>query len=306
MAEEIIWVDIDDLGIDIVNVRGGEWDYDKEFVCDIKNNGVRTPLTVREAGPETGKKYAIVCGSRRYNASIEAGLDKVPCFIEKLDDVTATGWSIAENKHRKDIPAWRYALKMGEMYQQLKLEGKKSEIVKMMIEKTGFSENTVYDYLAISSLPAEITELMKEPSKRSKKVKELLKKFSTVTVGKILSYDKAAKIARRVTGFPPSKIFEVGAYVIPLIREEAFEIIEGVKTYPEKSIKEIHDIVAKVPRGSKCELELSASTTIAVDGACMDKQIDRKRLITDYLEHGLRRDGYLQEEKITNGQKKVD
>ena len=147
MAENVVWVDVDELGIDVVNIRAGEWDYDAEFVQDIKVNGIRNPLIVRRASPETGKKYAVVCGSRRYNAAIEAGLIKVPCFVEELDDVTATGWTIAENKHRKDIPAWRYALKIGEMYERLNHRGKRSEIVRIITAKTGFSDSTVYDYL---------------------------------------------------------------------------------------------------------------------------------------------------------------
>ena len=40
-------------------------------------------------------------------------------------------------------------------------------------------------------------ELMKEPAKRSEGVKELLANFSTVTVEKSLTYDKAAMIARQ-------------------------------------------------------------------------------------------------------------
>lgn len=292
MAKNIVWLDVDDLGIDAVNTRGGEWDYDEELVCDIKNNGVRIPLTVREASPETGKKCAIICGSRRFNASIEAGLSKVPCFIEKLDDVTATGWSIAENKHRKDIPAWRYARKIGEMFQQLKHKGKKSEIVKIIMKKTGFSDQTVYDYLDIAGLPSEIIELMKDPARRSQKVKELFKKFPS-DLEKTLSFDKAAKISRELAGRSLEKIFEVAAYVIPLTKDVAFKIIKSVRTYPKKSMEEIHRIVTGIPKGAKWSFEFSSHTVMAVNEACMRKNMDRKSLVTHYLEDGLKRDGFL-------------
>jgi len=139
MVKEIVMIDIDDLGIDTLNIRGGEWDYDEELVQDVKNNGIDNPLLVRLA---QGGKYAIVCGSRRYNAAIEAGLTKVPCFIEEMDDVTALGRTIAENIHRKDTPAWRYALKIGEMYERLNHKGDKEEVIKIIMRKTGFSRTS--------------------------------------------------------------------------------------------------------------------------------------------------------------------
>lgn len=293
MAKEVVWVDVDDLGVDTVNIRGGEWDYDEDLVHDIKDNGIRTPLIVRRASPETGKKYAIVCGSRRYNAGIEVGLSKVPCFIEKLDDVTATGWTIAENKHRKGIPAWRYALKIGEMYERLNHKAKKSETVRIIMEKTGFSDHAVYDYLEICGLPAEIIELMKDPARRSEKVKELLKKFSEPGSEKILSFHKAAKIARELAGYPLEKMFEVAAYVLSQTKEVAFEIIERVKTYPKKSMEEIHRIVTGIPKGATWRFEFSSHIVMAIDEACMRKNMDRKSLVTYYLEDALKRDGFL-------------
>lgn len=122
MIREVVMIDIDDLGVDTLNIRGGDWDYNEEFVQDVRNNGINSPLLVR---PAEGGKYAIICGSRRYNAAIEAGLIEVPCFIEEMDDVTALGRTIAENIHRRETPAWRYAVKIGQMYERLNHKGNK-------------------------------------------------------------------------------------------------------------------------------------------------------------------------------------
>jgi len=70
MSEQIVWIDIDELGIDLMNIRGGDWDYDMEFVQDIKNNGIISPLSVRTTEPSTRVKYAIYCGGRRFNGAI--------------------------------------------------------------------------------------------------------------------------------------------------------------------------------------------------------------------------------------------
>jgi len=44
---KVIEVNIDDLGVDSSNIRGGEWNYDEELVNSIKDNGVLEPLIVR-------------------------------------------------------------------------------------------------------------------------------------------------------------------------------------------------------------------------------------------------------------------
>ena len=292
-VKEVVWIDVDDLGIDMANIRGGEWDYDEEFVQDIKNNGINNPLHVRPADPSTGVKYAIVCGSRRYNAAIEAGLTEVPCFIEEMDDVTAMGRSIAENIYSRTAPAWRYAVKIGEMYERLNHKGRKDEIITIIMGKTGFSRTSVQRYIDIAGLPGEIIELMKEPEKRSELVKELLKGMPVTGMEKPLSIDKAAKIARELKEFPMEKMFEVAAYVIRLTKEVAFEIIEKVKTYPRKTMAEIHGIVRAIPKGAKWMFEFGSHIVMALDEACMRKNIDRKTLVVRYVEEGLRRDGFL-------------
>jgi len=307
MAEEIVFINVEDLEIDPANVRGGEWDRDQDLVRDIKKNGISSALLVRPAGPNSEKKYGIVYGSRRYHAAKEAGLTTVPCIKKEMNNFRAMGRSITENKHRNDIPAWRYTSRIGEMYEELKLEGRKSEIVKMIMEEIGFAEKTVYDYLSMSKLPAEIIELMKKPIDRSRKIKELLSEFTVVTAGGKLSYDKAVAISRQlVPSYPSEKIFEVAAYVIPLEKEAALGIIKSAKTYPQKSMKELHEIIARIPSGGKCSFEFSSDTAMAADRACGDRRTNKSNLGLHYFEEGLRRDGYLEEEKITNGQKKVD
>lgn len=293
ITKEVVWIDVDDLGIDTANVRGGDWDYDTEFVQDIKDNGIIAPLIVRKADPSTGVKYAITCGSRRYNGSIEAGLTEVPCFIEEMDDITAMGRSIAENIYNKSAPAWRYAVKIGEMYDLLNGSGKKEEIYAIIMQKTGFKRTSVREYIDIAGLPGEIIELMKEPAKRSELVKELLKGMATVATGEVLSYNKAVKIARELKDLPVEKMFDVAAYVIRLTKEVAFDIIERVVTYPTKTMEQIHQMVRSIPKGKRWVFEFGSHLVRALDEACEHKNRDRKTLVISYVEAGLRKDGFL-------------
>ena len=87
--KEIVYIDIDELGVDSCNIRQGIWDHDKEIINTVRTGGVRSPLIVRPIPPTDGKKYGIVCGSRRYNAAVEAGLREVPCIILELTDIEA-------------------------------------------------------------------------------------------------------------------------------------------------------------------------------------------------------------------------
>jgi ParB/RepB/Spo0J family partition protein len=292
MVREIVMVDVDDLGIDITNIRGGKWDYDEEFVEDIKKNSVLYPLIVRPADPKSGKKYAIVCGSRRYNAAIEAGLTEVPCIIEKMDDITALGRTIAENKHREDIPAWMFAVKIGEMYEKLDHKGEKSEIIKIIMGKTGFSDASVRNYLDVYGMP-EIVELMKEPAERSKKVTELLKSFQLMEAQKTLSLDKAAIIARELKEYPLRKRLEVAIFVLDKSVDTTREIVRLVRTYPKMAMAGLYEKLLGIPKGARWMFYFDSNIVRAIDEACMKKQVDRPTLVTGYVREGLKADGFL-------------
>jgi ParB/RepB/Spo0J family partition protein len=290
---EVIWIDVDDLGVDAANIRGGKWDYDEELVEDIKNNGILNPLIVRPADPKTGKKYAIVCGSRRYNAAIEAGLTSVPCFVEKMDDVTAIGRTIAENKHRADIPAWMFALKIGEMYEKLDSKTSKPERVKIIEAKTGLASSTIYEYLDVYGLPSEVIELLKKPEERSEKVKELIKGFRVTEPLESLSIQKAAIIARELAEYPLKKMLEVAVFVIDKSVDATRELVRLVKTYPKMSMEGIYEKYIGIPKGARWSFEFSSRIVAALDEACIRKNMDRKTLVVYYVEEGLRRDGFL-------------
>ena len=292
MAEKVVWVDVDDLGIDTANIRGGRWDYDEELVRDIKENGILNPLIVRPAAPKTRKKYAIICGSRRYNAAIEAGLEKVPCFIEEMNDITALGRTIAENKHREDIPAWMFAVKIGEMFERLDHKGKEPEIIKIVMGKTGLSDASVRNYLDVYGTPVLI-ELMKEPAERSKEVKELLKSFQLMEGQKTLSLEKAALIGRELVGYPKKKLLEVGVFVLDKAVDVVRELVRLVKTYPKMSMEGIYGKFLGIPKGAKWYFYFDSNLVRAIDEACVRKQVDRVNLVTEYVKKGLKKDGFL-------------
>lgn len=294
MSASIVMVDVDDLGIDTVNIRGGEWDGDAELIQSIRDNGIIDPLIVRSAKPSTGVKYAIVCGSRRYNAAIEVGLTEVPVIIREMDDITAAGISIMENRHRKGIPGWRYALKIGEMYGMLNHNGNKSEIVKIIMEKTGLSNTSIAEYLDISDLPDEIIDLMKRPEERSEIVRELEKRF-LLEEGKILDIRKAAMISRALgsKGYSLERIFEVAVVAMTHVsRDRMKDFLEAVRVYPNLRADEVYSSkVLTIPEAWRASIIFEATMSRAIYEACILKQMNKTELVRHYVSNGLKADG---------------
>lgn len=72
-----------------------------ELAESIKNVGVLQPLIVREH--KLKGMYEIVCGDRRFRASVKAKIKTVPCIEMTLTDDQAFELMITENLQRKDI-----------------------------------------------------------------------------------------------------------------------------------------------------------------------------------------------------------
>lgn len=70
-----------------------------ELCESIKAHGVLQPLLVRKKG----KKYEIIAGERRYQASLRAGLEKLPVIIRDVDDQEMLELALIENLQRSDL-----------------------------------------------------------------------------------------------------------------------------------------------------------------------------------------------------------
>ncbi|MFR9500830.1 MAG: ParB/RepB/Spo0J family partition protein [Rikenellaceae bacterium] len=87
-----------------------------ELAASIKELGVLQPITVRTLD-EGG--YQLVCGERRWRASKQAGLTKIPAIVRKLSDREAMDIAITENLQRSDVSpleeaeAFDYLLQQG-------------------------------------------------------------------------------------------------------------------------------------------------------------------------------------------------
>lgn len=290
---KVEYINIDDLGIDIYNIRGGEWDKDEELINSIKYNGVIEPLIVRLADKSLNVKYSIISGSRRYNASIEAGLTEVPCLIIEVDDIGASALSILENKHRKDIAIWVYASRIGELFEMLEGNKDRKATLKLLSEKTGFSVSSLNEYLDIFTLPEEIFILMKKPEERTSQETELFKRYHSAEFTKTLTKSKAVLISQELKAFPIEKQVEVAKLIVLRSDNEARELIRIVQTYPKEPMEFVLDKYWSIPKSATWRFTFDSYVVSAIDDACIRKKKDRRALVLDYIRDGLTRDGFL-------------
>lgn len=136
----------------------------KELAADIKLHGLIQPITVR-VNPDgnimspkelAGKtKYWIVCGARRYRASVEAGMEQIPCIVRELTEEEAFELQISENLHRKNINP----MEESAAFQQL--VGRGISTPEMIADKFGVSVKYVYDRLLMQKVIPEVQDAIR-------------------------------------------------------------------------------------------------------------------------------------------------
>lgn len=121
-------ISVDELLIDTAQSRSEEsWsndESDRRLVESIESDGILQPCLVRPVemtsyGDSVDESYAIIAGSRRYNASVKSGHDTVPCNVIEADDLEAAAKSLKENQERKDLSKNEVANSMQMQYKML-------------------------------------------------------------------------------------------------------------------------------------------------------------------------------------------
>jgi hypothetical protein len=104
-------IPVGELVIDTAQSRQGGWENDEQdrrLVNSLERDGLMQSLLVRPVentpyGDDADAEYAIVAGSRRYHAAVEAGFETVHCRVIDAGDFEAAKKSLKENEERKDL-----------------------------------------------------------------------------------------------------------------------------------------------------------------------------------------------------------
>ncbi|MFC6722066.1 ParB N-terminal domain-containing protein [Halobacteriaceae archaeon SHR40] len=121
-------IPVDDLVVDPVQAREEAWtndETDRQLAASVAEEGLLQDLLVRpieqvidgDTENISDASYAIVAGSRRYHAAMDAGFEEVPCKVLEADDLDAAWTSLLENTDRKALSEQEIAQQLALIYE---------------------------------------------------------------------------------------------------------------------------------------------------------------------------------------------
>ncbi|WP_436785609.1 ParB/RepB/Spo0J family partition protein [Stutzerimonas frequens] len=123
----------------------------EELAQSIKIHGVMQPIVVR---PLSGARYEIIAGERRWRASQQAGLEKVPALVREVPDEAAIAMALIENIQREDLNPIEEAVALQRLQQEFQLTQQQ------VADAVGKSRVSVSNLLRLIALPDEIKTLL--------------------------------------------------------------------------------------------------------------------------------------------------
>lgn len=123
----------------------------EELAQSIQAQGVMQPIVVR---PIDGLRYEIIAGERRWRASQQAGLDKIPAIVREVPDEAAIAMALIENIQRENLNPIEEALALQRLQQEFQLTQQQ------VADAVGKSRVTISNLLRLISLPEEIKTLL--------------------------------------------------------------------------------------------------------------------------------------------------
>lgn len=124
----------------------------KDLASSIKEKGLIQPILVR---PIEKGQYQIIAGERRWRASQQAGLDKVPVLLKDVNPQEVLELALIENIQRHDLNP----IEEAEAYYVLSEKYKLTQ--KEIADKVGKDRTSIANSMRILGLCREVRELVK-------------------------------------------------------------------------------------------------------------------------------------------------
>ncbi len=124
----------------------------EELASSIRSSGVIQPIVVRQ----TGQRYQLIAGERRWRAAQRAGLLDVPAVIRQVGDGLALEMTLVENLQREDLNPIEQAAAFERMVNEFHLTQEQ------VAERTGKERATVANALRLLKLEKGIQEMIEE------------------------------------------------------------------------------------------------------------------------------------------------
>ncbi len=123
----------------------------EELAQSIKAQGVMQPIVVRPIGKG---RYEIIAGERRWRATQQAGLDKIPALVRDIPDETAIALALIENIQREDLNPIEEAMALQRLQQEFELTQQQ------VADAVGKSRTAVTNLLRLISLPEDVKVML--------------------------------------------------------------------------------------------------------------------------------------------------
>ncbi len=124
-----------------------------ELAKSIKKDGLIQPILVREV---EDRKYQIIAGERRWQASKIAGISKVPIQVKNVDDDKALELALIENIQRSDLNP------IEEAYGYRRLMERRKMTQVDIAQAVSKGRSTIANALRLLELPEEAQQLLFE------------------------------------------------------------------------------------------------------------------------------------------------
>lgn len=188
-------MDIVEIPIDLVDVSEANTRKDlhdgqvdstiEDLASSIDRHGLLSPISVYE---QTGGRYALVAGQRRYLAFRHLGRSTIPAVVHpKLSDESATAISLVENVHRADMNPRDKAVAFKHLIELL-------GGVPAASRETGVGQATIRKYVQLLDLAPTLQEsLAAGESKNTQALAKLAQRFD--------DHDQQELLWNRISGF---------------------------------------------------------------------------------------------------------
>jgi len=124
----------------------------RELADSIKEQGIVQPLIVRESGG----KYELIAGERRWRAAQLAGLSEVPVIVRQASDRDVLELALIENLQRENLNPLEEAQGYAQLVSQFQMTQEE------VATKVGKSRAVVANSLRLLKLPAVIQSYLRE------------------------------------------------------------------------------------------------------------------------------------------------
>ena len=121
-----------------------------QLADSISANGILQPILVRE----TGERYEIIAGERRFRAARLAGLSEIPALVLEADDEAAAKYALIENLQREDLNPYEEAAAIRKLMDEYGLSQEQ------VAGSIGRSRSAVANALRLLDLPEDAVKLV--------------------------------------------------------------------------------------------------------------------------------------------------